>query len=509
MSTTHTLEPELRALFEEVLELEPAARALELARHPPDLARRVEALLRAAAAAPAFLEQPAADSELSGHVAGPWILEQRLSAGGAGDVYRARRADGSADWRVALKVLRARAEPAELVRRCAAERRSLAALNHPFIVPLVDAGVLADGRPFLATRLVEGATLDVHCAELDLDARLRLFLDVCAAVRHAHERLIAHCDLKPANILVTKEGMPQLLDFGVARLFAEEGGAAGLTPGYASPEQLTGAPLGAASDVWSLGVILYELATGCRPFAGAPGALLAASAAVQDGGRPAAGAPPTDEPARLTRRLHGDFDALVAKALALDPEARYGSVEPLVRDLERFLGARAVEARSASRLHRARLFVRRNRVAAAAALVAFVSLSLGAVALARDLRYARAEASAGWRAHAQAALAARMLEDLARAAGPELEHALDEAAARLRAEPELSPETEGRLRIALGALYLDVGRPQIAAEHLRRARELVTSTSGFGPEDRRRVETLQAACETQPQGSQPARSTNQ
>jgi serine/threonine-protein kinase len=508
--TTSALQPEVRRLFEELTELTPRERHARLAREEPALAERVERLFAASEAAPEFLERPALESELVGHAAGPWVLEERLSSGGAGDVYRARRADGSPGWRVALKVLRR--GDAELVRRFEAERRSLAALNHPFIVPLVDAGVLADGRPFLATRLVEGLPLDAHCAGLELDARLRLFLDVCAAVRHAHERLIAHCDLKPANILVTREGMPQLLDFGVARLFSEGAGAheLGLTPGYASPEQLAGEPLGAASDVWSLGVILYELATGRRPFAGAPRAApLPPSAAVRAADRPAACAPPRDDAARLEARMRGDFDALVGRALAQDRRARYGSIELFARDLEHFLGARPLEARPASRLHRARLFARRNRMGTVAALMAFVALAVGASALARDLARSRAEASAGWRAHAQAALAARMLEDLARAAGPGLERALDEASARLRAESELGPEAEGRLCIALGALYLDAGRPIDAAEHLRHAQDLASRTRGFGREDLQRIETLLARCDAQLQGNQPARSTNQ
>ena len=517
--TTTALTGAVRRAFEELIELDGAERGERLARlgaEDAGLARAVAELLEAAADAPAFLERPAAESELVGHAAGPWILEARLSSGGAGDVYRARRADESAGergpgWRVAVKVLRTRDGAGAVLRRFEAERRTLAALNHPFIVPLVDAGLLADGRPYLATRLVEGEPLDRFAAGLALEPRLRLFLSVCAAVQHAHERLIAHCDLKPANVLVTREGMPQLLDFGIARLLSEEAaGEPALTPGYASPEQLAGGVLGAQSDVWSLGAVLYELASGRRPLE-APGAtrIPPPSEAVLSLRAPHAHAAPCEEPAALARRLRGDFDALARKALADDPSARYATVGELARDLERFLERRPLEARPASRARRALLLARRNRAASAAVLVALVSLALGIAGLYRGLLRSRAEASTGWRAHAQAALAASLLEDLARAAGSEspaaLERALDRASHELAREAGTWPETEGRLRIALGALYLEVGRTADAEVNLRRARELAASTRGFGREDLERIERLLA----QAQGSQPARSKNQ
>ncbi len=511
-----TAQPELsadvRRLFEELIELPPLERRSRLGELGAELSRQVSELVRAAEEAPDFLERPAAESELVGHSAGPWILEQRLSSGGTGDVYQARRAGAAEGWRVAVKVLRRRDESGAVLARFQAERRSLAALNHPYIVPLIDAGSLADGRPFLATKLVQGSPLDRFAADLGLERRLRLFLAVCAAVQHAHERLVAHCDLKPANILVTGEGIPQLLDFGIARLLSEEAlpGKAALTPGYASPEQLAGAALGTASDVWSLGVLLHELATGRRPFESAPRAdRLAPSAAVLSTSAPRAFPPPAGDPARLARRLRGDFDALVARALALDPRERYGSVERLARDLESFLAARPVSARPPSPPRRAWLFVRRHRAGSAAAMVALASLALGAGAMYRDLQRTRAEASAGWRAHTAAALAAGMIEDLVLAAhggappGPELERALDQASAELLGEPELLPETEGRLRIALGALYLESGRSADARVHLERARELTATTRGFGRNDAERIRKLLERCAGPEQGSPP------
>jgi serine/threonine-protein kinase len=498
VTTTRALDPDVRRLFEAVVELAPSERAAELARHPAHVAARVAELLAAAAAAPAFLDAPAAASDLAGHRAGPWILAERLASGGSGEVWSARRADGYPGWRLAVKVLRAHAGP-ELAPYMEAERRAHAALAHPYIVPLVDAGVLADGRPYLATPLVEGEPLDRACAGLGLDALLRLFVAVCAAVQHAHERLVAHCDLKPANVLVTRDGMPQLLDFGVARLIGRdaEGGVRALTPGYASPEQLAGEPLGVASDVWSLGVVLHELATGRRPFAGAPDVPAGPmSRAVGSTALPVACTPPAEAPRRLVRRLCGDLDAIVARALELDPGVRTTSVAALAADVEGFLAHRPIAARAQTAWRRATLSVRRNRAASAAAVAIVLAAGVAVGALRRDLARSEREASAGWRAHAQAALAARLIEDVARAAQGDggLAVALTDAAATLERDPELGPEAEGRLRIALGALFLEAGRSAEARAQLERARALVAVTRGFGRQDSERIAALLAEC---------------
>ena len=238
--------------------------------------------------------------------------------------------------------------------------------------------------------------------------------------------------------------------------------------------------------------MLHELVTGGRPVAGAAGRELALASEVVLTSAQVPSA--LGSRARLARRLRGDLDALVAKALARDPASRYGSVEQLARDLESFLAGRPVSARPAARMRRLWLLARRNRIAAVATLVALASLGLGAVGLYREMLRSRAEASLGWRAHAQAALATRMLEDLARAAGKEsreaLLGALDSVSAELARETRLGPETEGRLRLALGALYVEAGRPEEAARHLERARELAATTRGFGGEDRERIERL-------------------
>ena len=498
--TRTELAPAVRRLFEELCELAPDARAARLGRtraEDPELAAEVEALLAASDAAPEFLEAPAQASELVGHCAGPWRIEARLSSGGDGDVWRARRVDGASDWCVALKVLRRPASGPDARRRFEAERRALAALNHPFIVPLVDVGMLADGRLYLATRLVEGEPLDRAAAALDLDARLELFLRLASAVQHAHARLILHCDLKPANLLVTREGIPQLIDFGIARVLSGAHSSEGaLTPGYASPEQLAGAPLGVTSDVWSLGVVLYELVSGQRPFTSdATGPAPLASVAVLRAEAAPASTPAPDTPARLARRLRGDLDALLARALAHEPAERYATVEALTRDLERWRAGFPLEARPAAPARRAWLLARRHPLASLAGVVLVASLAAAGFTLRREAERNRAEASLGWRAHAQAVLAALWIEELARAAGPgpALERALDEARANLAREPDVPPEAEGRLRLTLGALYLEVGHPTDATAELERAQHLTEVTPGFGREDKQRIEHLLAA----------------
>lgn len=478
-SSLGPVDAETERSFDELIELPANERELALARlraTSPELAARVAQLLDASLAAPDFLEQPAAETELVGHDAGPWRLEARMAAGGAGDVYRAHRRDGSIDWHVAIKVLTGTVDDEPSRQRFEAERQTLAALNHPYIAPLVDAGVLPDGRPFLATKWIEGETLDRHVGPLALEARLRLFLAICAAVQHAHERFVAHCDLKPSNILVTREGIPQLVDFGIARWVADplRRVERSWTPGYASPEQLRGDALSTTTDVYSLGVILFELVHERLP----------------------------NEPCEEAvdrKRIASDLIAITDQALAELPSQRFTSVERLANDVANYLAGRPVSARFPSRARRAWMFVLRNRVAAVACGVAITSLGLAVNSLIRDLRSSRQEASTGWRAHSEAATAVRFLEDLARrsAGSPGFVEALDAAERQIAVETGIGSEAEGRLRIALGALYLDAGRAKEAMTQLERAREIANSAPGFGPVDRERIGALLARCQVE------------
>lgn len=468
--------PAARALFDAAVDLAPAAQdayLAESAARDPRAAAEARELLLAERAAPAFLERAAGEIELEGRAAGPWRIEGLLASGGMGDVYRARRMDADLEWTVALKVLKRGLDSEQFLARFRAERRTLAALSHPFIVGLVDAGALEDGRPWLAMERVDGAPIAQHCSSLRLALRerLRLFLDVCAAVQHAHERLVVHCDLKPANVLVTRDGKPKLLDFGIARLLGDgaSAGAGPRTAGYASPEQERGEPVGVAADVFGLGALLAELLADL----------------------PRAGSDP-------------DLAAIVAKAKAAVPEWRYATAAALADDLGRFLGGRPVAARRVGRAARAAKFARRHRAAVAGAAVAALALGFAGVLLARDVARTRDEARLGWQAHRRAVEVSAFLERLARAAGTgadgsvhDLDRALAAAAAEIEAgaaplELPLEPEVEGRLRLALGALLLDVRRFPEAEVQLRRALQLALANRGFGKADVERAAGLLA-----------------
>ncbi|MEM8933947.1 MAG: serine/threonine-protein kinase, partial [Acidobacteriota bacterium] len=299
---------------------------------------------------------------------GPWEVLDVLGEGGASTVYRARRADSDDPRPVALKLLRRGSGTAETVRRLRREGRILAGLRHPSIVPLLGGGVTDDGRPFLVMEWVDGATLDRHVERTapSLARRLDLVIELADAVHHAHGRLVVHGDLKPANVLIDSDGAPRLLDFGIAKLLDPETetpwtltatGARMLTPAYASPEQVRRQPLGVATDVWALGVILFELLTDERPFA-IEGQGLDAWRAIceQDAPRPSAVLRRRGD-ARGSRAVAGDLDAIVARALRKEPETRYGSVRELADDLRRHRRGEPVRARRGTFTYRAGKFV--------------------------------------------------------------------------------------------------------------------------------------------------------
>ena len=349
---------------------------------------------------------PPEPEDRSGDSIGPYRLVSELGAGGMATVWLAERRDGTLQRQVALKLPR-HGWAQGLARRMARERDILASLEHPLIARLYDAGVTDNGRPWLAMERVAGMPIDLHCRErrLGVAQRLRLFLQVADAVAYAHAHLVVHRDLKPGNILVTPQGQVRLLDFGVAALLGDDAGAAGsltqlmgraVTPSYASPEQIAGRPVSVATDVYSLGVVLYELLTGELPYrlgrqtaaaleeAILSAAVLPASVRVAD--------------ARIARRLRGDLDTILAKALRADAERRYTSVESMAADIRRHLEGLPVEARPPGLWYRTRKFLGRNRVPVlaggviAAALVAGLSVALWQArdaARERELAYAR------------------------------------------------------------------------------------------------------------------------
>jgi serine/threonine protein kinase/tetratricopeptide (TPR) repeat protein len=321
---------------------------------------------------------------------GPYRLVRELARGGMGRVWLAERVDGLFSRRVALKLPNTTLPSRGLARRMAHEREILATLEHPGIARLYDAGVAPDGQPYLALEYVEGVPIDQYCraessgSNVDLRSRLELFLQVAEAVAHAHGRQVIHRDLKPANIFVTREGVVRLLDFGIAKIL-EEGetpdspltqfGGRALTPEYASPEQIVGAPLTVATDIYSLGVVLYELLSGARPYRLERETRGALEDAILRGDplRPSEVADPS-----ARRHLRGDLDTIVLKAIKKEPGERYASVAELIDDLSRHLQGQPVRARPDSLWYRGRTFVARNRVtvvAAASTVLAFAALT--------------------------------------------------------------------------------------------------------------------------------------
>jgi serine/threonine-protein kinase len=333
-------------------------------------------------------EADQADPFAVGDTVGPWTLLRALGQGGMASVWLAQRTDGAHARPVALKLPHPGLGGRGLAQRFARERAILSTLEHPHIAQVLDAGA-SGAQPWLALEFVDGRPITEHAAALSVQQRLRLFLPVLQAVQHAHERLVLHRDIKPANVLVHPQGGPKLLDFGVAKLMVDEGGAdseltqwgsRALTPQYASPEQLAGQPLGVASDVYALGVLLYEVLCGQRPYTVPAGSGAAQAEAVRG-----ARIPWPSQVARRTggldvRALQGDVDTVAMKALAAEPAARYGSAAAMAEDITRHLSHRPIAARPASWAYRTGRLLRRHRLGLGVAAALLVVLSAGVVA---------------------------------------------------------------------------------------------------------------------------------
>lgn len=324
-------------------------------------------------------------SEAVNGTMGPYRLLRELGRGGMGIVWLAERIDGMIKRPVALKLPYGSWGTA-ISQRVARERSILAALSHPNIARLYDAGVTAAGNPWLALEYVQGCSIDEYCRreDLNVDERLRLFLDVTEGVAHAHSRLVIHRDLKPSNVLVTDEGHVRLLDFGIARLL-EDGdltepnltqiAGCALTPEYASPEQIRREPIGVASDVYSLGVMLYELLTGARPYSLKRDSRAALEEAILE----AEPKKPSEATTiSLRRQLRGDLDTIILRALAKNPEERYATANAFADDIRNHLAGRPVVARPASTLYRLSRFVKRNKLAVGAAGIVLAVILVGA-----------------------------------------------------------------------------------------------------------------------------------
>ena len=413
---------QVRQIFQGALELQGQERGSFLERactSDSELRREVESLLlHHQQAGTTFLKTPvldlsaAAASRVSreGRRIGVYQIIEPLGRGGMGEVYRAARADGLYEKEVALKLVRSGFDTDSILARFRNERQILATLDHPNIARLLDGGTTDEGVPYLVMELVAGAPIDEYCEAhaLPITERLQLFRQVCAAVQYAHQRLVIHRDIKPTNILVTREGMPKLLDFGIAKILDAAAGsettiARPMTPQYASPEQIRGETITTASDVYSLGVLLYRLLTSLSPYG--PETRTAhelarivtevqptwPSSAVANAAASASGVLPGNSPARLRRRLAGDLDNIVLKALRKEPERRYASVEQFGEDVRRHLERLPVIARRDSWSYRAGKFIRRHRVGMAATALVLLALIGGVAATVREARVARAE----------------------------------------------------------------------------------------------------------------------
>lgn len=383
------MSPELERIFHEIADLDPEARRRWLDEHCPDPALRAEAeklaefdagseefLLRPVRNLAAQIEPPAAPAR---ERVGPWRLRRPIGRGGMGTVYEAERFDGEVLQRAAIKFVPLALRSPAVLESFRQERQILADLNHPNICRLIDAGTTADGSPYLVMELIEGVPIDQWCREHSLGTRqiVSLFLKVCAAVAHAHRHLVIHRDLKPSNILVTADGEPKLLDFGIARLLDADGSSGAttlraMTPDYASPEQLEGRPMNTASDIFSLGCVLYALLTGEPPR------------------RDLAQARSITLPRASSRRpeLRGDLDNILNKCLQPEPERRYASVEKLEDDLRNYLADRPVSATGDSWSYVALRFLRRHRWSTAAVAALLVSVLAGSAAAVYQARRA-------------------------------------------------------------------------------------------------------------------------
>ncbi len=376
----------VRTLFHAAVERSPHDRGPLLdACDDAKLRAEVERLLEQHDAAAGFLEQSVwdlvdtADAKWEQMLIGPYRVVRHLGHGGMGTVFLASREDAEFEQRVAIKLVRRGAAGDAILHRFRQERQILAALEHPNIARLLDGGTTSGGVPYLVMEYVEGTPIDDYCREraLSIESRLRLFLQLCDAVQYAHRSLIIHRDIKPANVLVTSESIPKLLDFGIAKLTSAQTDATVtrlMTPDYASPEQLAGKLVTTATDVYSLGLLLFEILTGTRAFAG-----------IQ---RTADTEPPRASSVSGLHALRGDLDRILLVALDPDPDRRYASVEKLADDVRRHLDGHPVAARGASPGYRTTKFVRRNKLFVAAAAVAVVVAIVAFMAVLQQKRIA-------------------------------------------------------------------------------------------------------------------------
>ncbi len=533
MSNDHELWLQADQLFERALDLEPADRTALLDRecHDPAVRRLVEALLEAEAHADSPLDrtplydpstepQPhlapprgSGEIDLRGRRLGAFEIVGEIGRGGMAVVYRARRVDGEVEQDVAIKVLARSLASADSRARFRRERQILANSDHPGVARLIDGGETAEGLLYLVMELVDGQRIDEYCdlRRSTIRERIELFREVGRAVADAHRRLVVHRDIKPSNILVSTGGFPKLLDFGIAKLLEDPENATRtgwlLTPAYAAPEQFSGGEITTATDVYQLGLLLYNLLVGVAPYPvdGAPAEIVrhvcrtpperpvlaaARHATLDEAGLtgPQLAARRISSRRQLKAQLSGDLEAILLKALRKEPELRYRSVEALIDDLERYLEGRPVRARRSSMAYRLRKLADRHRGAVAAGLLAGLALVGWAISSTWQ-----AERFAGERdrANAEAQTARQAAEFLAglfvgsdpmrgARAGLSAQELLDQGAKRLIEGNITDPRVRSSLAQTIGVVYYRLARYEQAVTLLRIAADGFATTLGPG-----------------------------
>jgi tetratricopeptide (TPR) repeat protein len=500
---------QIKGALHEALELEPQERQAYIdatTAGDRELRGELESLLAAhEQARDSFLNTPAAGltalddlpvgDPWIGRQIGPYRLIEEIGSGGMGEVYRATRADDEYEKQVAVKLIRTGQDSAFVVNRFRTERQILASLDHPNIARLLDGGKTVEGLPYFVMELITGEPIDRYCEHrrLDVNARLRLFLQVCAAVQYAHQRLIVHRDLKPGNILVNAEAVPKLLDFGIAKILesgpsTESAGGANsvirlLTPDYASPEQARGEPITTASDVYSLGLVLYELLAGVRA---SDVTVKPSVAARQSGGRDRAA---VGSAQKLAKRLRGDLDTIVLMALRADPAQRYDSVERFAEDFRRHLDHLPVVARKATLGYRTRSFVVRYRIGIAAGALIAVALIGGLLATHREAQIANAALARARDESRASNEVMSYLMSLFDTASPDKtggkpidpRRLIDQGQEQIDAHFADRPMLRARMLAAVGSLYCKIGLVQPCSRDLEQALAIQSVNSGDDP----------------------------
>jgi eukaryotic-like serine/threonine-protein kinase len=436
------------------------------------------------------------DESLEGREVGPYRLLRRLGRGGMGSVYLAERAD--VQKQVALKLLRPAFGSRELSRRFQLEQRVLARLDHPNIARLLDAGVLPGAMPYFVMEYVDGEPLTEHGRRADLRTRLRLFEAVCAAAACAHQHLVVHRDLKPSNILVNRDGIVKLIDFGISKALEGSDDDSGedltqegsrlMTPGYAAPEQVRGEPITPAADVYALGLLLYELLTGQRPYNLRGLTPSEVEKVVCEGTtpRPSLAVAADATTLHLARRLAGDLDAICLKALEKDPERRYPTATELKADIDRYLSNRPVEARPPTTRYFLRKFIGRHRWAVMAGTLAAFALLAGSLAVLWQARLAIHERERAEAALSESRAVGDFLIDLFEARDPGTGNppSVDDLIERGRQRADqltAQPLVQARMLDTIGRVYHHLGRHEQAEPLLRRA--LALRSEKLGSED--------------------------